>query len=326
MAKRRLLLLIASLSLLTACGGTSEGLVSVPSSTDTSTTTIETDSTTLSDTEVKEKRDNTPLCLEPTAPGTLTTGNEYATVDYSNATEGYIMVDYLGSVSKVKLQLTGPNSVTYTYDLTNGYAAFPLTSGDGDYTVSVCENIEGTKYALSFTTTLSFSGISEFGPYLYPNRYVNFNSSLKTIEKAKELADNCYSDLDVVSNVYNYVIDNITYDYDKANSVKSGYISSVDEILESGTGICLDYSCVMTSMLRSERIPTRLEVGYVGEDMLYHAWISVYLKDVGWVNGIIQFNGYEWSLMDPTFGASTSDETLKEYIGTGDNYSVKYVY
>lgn len=326
MAKRRLLLLIASLSLLTACGGASEGLVSVPSSTDTSTTTIETDSTALSDSEGKEKRDNTPLCLEPTAPGTLTAGNEYATVDYSNATDGYIMVDYLGSVSKVKLQLTGPNSVTYTYDLTNGYAAFPLTSGDGDYTISVCENIEGTKYALSFTTTLSFSGISEFGPYLYPSQYVNFNSSLKTIEKAKELADNCYSDLDVVSNVYNYVIDNITYDYDKANSVKSGYISSVDEILENGTGICLDYSCVMTSMLRCERIPTRLEVGYVGEDMLYHAWISVYLEEVGWVNGIIQFNGYEWSLMDPTFGASTSDETLKEYIGTGDNYSVKYVY
>lgn len=326
MAKRSLLLLAASLLFLTACGGVSEGLISVPSNKEASTTTIEAENTALSAADSKEKRDNTPLCLEPTAPGTLTTGNEYATVDYSNASEGYIMVNYLGSASKVKLQLTGPNSVTYTYDLTNGYAAFPLTSGDGDYAISVCENIEGTKYSLSFTTTLSFSGISEFGPYLYPNQYVNFNSTLKTVTKAAELADNCYSDLDVVSNVYNYVIDNITYDYDKANSVKSGYISSVDEILESGTGICLDYSCVMTSMLRCERIPTRLEVGYVGEEMLYHAWISVYIEDTGWVNGIIWFDGHDWSLMDPTFGASTSDKDLKEYIGTGDNYSVKYVY
>lgn len=271
-------------------------------------------------------RDNTPCVLETTAPGVETCGNDYAIIDYSNASDGYIMVNYLGNCSKVKLQVTGPNSVTYTYDIKNGYAAIPLPSGAGDYQIAVCENIVDTKYSLSYTTTLTFNEISEFGPYLHPNQYVNFKAENNVVTKAANLAAFCATDLDVVTNVYNYIISNITYDYEKADTVKSGYLSDVDEILELGTGICLDYASVMTSMLRSQRIPTRLEVGYVGEEMIYHAWISVYIEEIGWLNGVIQFNGKEWSLVDPTFGASTGEKTLRDYIGSGTNYSTKYIY
>ena len=321
--------LIASILVFTACGNTGK---SNPASLNLREVTISNPEldTALSDASVvidtKTGRDNTPVCLVTTAPGTLTTGNEYATIDYSNATEGYIMVNYLGTCQKVKLQITGPNKVTYTYNLTNGYAAFPLTSGDGDYEISVCENISGNKYSLSYRDTLTFTDISEFGPYLYPNQYVYFEEGNKVITKGANLAAYCGNDLDVVTNVYNYITKNITYDYEKADTVQSGYISNVDNILETGTGICLDYSAVMTSMLRSQGIPTRLEVGYVGVDMVYHAWISVYIEDIGWLNGVIQFNGEEWSLVDPTFGASTNEKVLKEYIGEGTNYSVKYVY
>lgn len=327
MLKRRVISLVAVVVLLSGCG-----VKPVKDLNLMTVTTIENPEidTALSDSSIviasKTQRDNSPVCLEPTHPGELVQSNEYAEVDYSNAKDGYIMVNYLGNSPKVKLQITGPNQVTYTYDVHNGYAAFPLTSGKGDYDVAVCENIEGTKYSLSFRTTLTIDTINEFGPYLYPNQYVYFNKDCKTIKKAANLAAYCEDDLSVVTNVYNYMIKNITYDYEKADTVKSGYISNVDEILESGTGICLDYAAVMTSMLRSQSIPTRLEVGYVGKEMVYHAWISVYIEEVGWLNGIIQFNGYEWSLVDPTFGASTSERALKEYIGDGTNYSTKYVY
>ena len=153
---------------------------------------------------------------------------------------------------------------------------------------------------------------------------MNFTETDQTITLAKELAASADNDLDVVSNVYNYIIKNISYDYNKAETVQSGYVTVVDEILESGTGICLDYAAVMTSMLRSQRIPTRLEVGYAGE--AYHAWISTYIEDIGWVNGIIEFNGTEWELMDPTFAANSSEKTLKNFIGDGSNYSTVYVY
>lgn len=269
-------------------------------------------------------RDNTPVCLTPEAPGTQTAGNEYATIDYSNASEGYIMVNYLGSNHKVKLQITGPDAVTYTYNIVNGWAAFPLSAGSGNYEVSVCENIEGTRYSVAYKGTISCPDVSQFGPYLHPNQYVDYNGKCKVVTLAANIASSCKDDLEVVNGVYNYIIKHITYDYQKADTVKSGYLTNVDEILLSGTGICLDYSAVMTSMLRSQRIPTRLEVGYAGE--VYHAWISIYITDVGWLNGIIQFNGKEWELVDPTFGASTNEKQLKSYIGDGSNYATKYIY
>ena len=133
-----------------------------------------------------------------------------------------------------------------------------------------------------------------------------------------------HDDLEVITNIYNYVTENITYDYEKAATVQSGYISDVDEILASQTGICLDYSAVMTAMLRSQRIPTRLEVGYAGD--AYHAWISTYIPEQGWVNGVIQFNGTDWELMDPTFAANAGEKELKSFIGDGSKYTTKFIY
>ena len=139
---------------------------------------------------------------------------------------------------------------------------------------------------------------------------------------ARNLAYSANEDIEVVQNVYNYIISRFTYDYDKAKSVQSGYLPVVDEIYKSNTGICFDYAAVMATMLRSQRIPTRLEVGYMGEQ--YHAWISTYIKDVGWVNGIIEFDGTDWNLMDPTF-ASTSKSPQK-FITENSKYITKYVY
>ncbi|MBP5745533.1 MAG: transglutaminase domain-containing protein, partial [Lachnospiraceae bacterium] len=114
------------------------------------------------------------------------------------------------------------------------------------------------------------------------------------------------------------------YDYDKAENVESTYIPDVDNILNIKKGICFDYASLMASMLRSQGIPTRLEIGYAGD--AYHAWISTYIKDVGWVNGIIKFDGKNWELMDPTFAANMSEDKLKTFIGEGDNYVVKFMY
>ena len=81
---------------------------------------------------------------------------------------------------------------------------------------------------------------------------------------------------------------------------------------------------MMQKMMGSQNIPTRLEIGYAGD--AYHAWVSTYVKDIGWVNGIIEFNGKDWELMDPTFASNMSEENLKSFIGEGDNYITQYVY
>lgn len=271
----------------------------------------------------KGSRDNSPIVLTPIASGTTVHSCEVATIDTSNASEGYIMADYTGTNEKVKLQITGPDDVTYTYNLHgNGYEVFPLTAGNGSYAIGVYENISDTKYSLAISTAIEVTLSNEFGPYLYPNQYVNFDVSSLPIRKAEVLAYTANKDIEVVEQVYNYIISNFTYDYDKAATVVSGYLPVVDDVYTANTGICFDYAAVMATMLRTQNIPTRLEVGYVGEE--YHAWISVYIEDVGWINGIIEFDGTKWNLLDPTFASAS--KSPKNYITKNSRYLTKYVY
>ena len=263
----------------------------------------------------------------PAAPGTVVHSNAKAGFDASNASQGYIMAWYGGSADKVKVQITGGGS-TYTYNLNTAgrKEVFPLTMGDGSYTVAVYERVTGNQYALAYSKQISVKLESAFLPFLYPNQYVNFSASSRTVSVAGTLAADAADQLVVVTNIYNYVISHITYDSYKAANVQSGYLPSVDSTLAAGTGICFDYAAVMAAMLRSQQIPTRLEVGYVSGGT-YHAWISTYIAEVGWVDGIIQFDGKSWKLMDPTFASNGgSSPEIMQFIGNGANYQMKYRY
>lgn len=272
------------------------------------------------------KRDSTPQVLTPTADGTVVYQNDVAAVDASNTSQGYVMVNYNGSCEKVKLQITGPDQNCYTYLITEpgNYTAFPLTAGNGSYSIQVMENIGGDSYVLSLEQTVDVQIENEFLPFLYPNQYVDFKADSNAVKKGSELAEDTWTDLEVVQNIYNFVIKNISYDEEKAQNVSYGYLPNVDDTLASGTGICFDYAALMTAMLRSQNIPTKLEVGYSGDT--YHAWISTYVDDKGWVDNIIEFDGDSWQIMDPTLGANNDSKSVKKYVGDGSHYVVKYTY
>ena len=236
-------------------------------------------------------RDSTPKVLTPSADGVTVYQNDFASIDASNTSQGYVMVKYNGTNEKVKLRITCPDQSCYTYLISDrgAYDTFPLTAGNGSYALQVLENVAGDTYTVSLAQSINVSIEDEFLPFLYPNQYVNFHTDSKAVSKGSDLAKDTYSDLDVVQNIYNYVIKNISYDTEKAQNVSYGYVPDVDDTLSSKKGICFDYAAVMATMLRTQAIPTRLEVGYVGEE--YHAWISTYIKDKGWINGIIEFDG-----------------------------------
>lgn len=145
---------------------------------------------------------------------------------------------------------------------------FPLVASSGSYTVTVFENVEGTQYATVLSQVISVSITDEFGPYLYPNQYVNFTADSPAVKEGNSLAYYCSSDTEVVESVYNYIISNFKYDYDKAKNVKSGYLPDVDKVFTENTGICFDYAAVMATMLRTQAIPTRLEVGYAVKNIM----------------------------------------------------------
>ncbi len=271
-------------------------------------------------------RDNTPLILTPAWDGTAAAKNDVAVIDYSHADQGYISACYTGDIKKIKLRITGDDEIVYTYDLhkARGYEVFPLSSGSGTYTIVIYENISGTNYSTCLTATIDVTLANDFLPFLYPNQYVNFNEDSLAVDKAVELAEGCTNDLEVITNVYDYITETIKYDYDVAADPPTDYTTDIDEIMTSGTGICLDYAAVMASMLRSQGIPTHLEVGYAQDAK--HAWISVYTPETGWLNGIVEFDGSIWTLVDPTFGANSSKTALKKFIGDGTNYVLQKVY
>ncbi|WP_022748305.1 transglutaminase domain-containing protein [Lachnobacterium bovis] len=266
-------------------------------------------------------RDSTPQVKVPTEGGEKV-ASRVCSIDYSNRNEGYILANYFGSNPKVKLQIVGPDSVTYNYDLPNHSTCFALSAGNGSYKISIYENISGTKYSLALTKTIDVALNNELLPFLYPNQFVDFNSSSLCISVGQQLASGAKNDLDVVAKTYNYIINNFKYDYEKAKNLKAGYLPNIDTTMQTKIGICFDYASVISSILRSQRIPTRLEIGYAGTE--YHAWISVYIKDVGWINGIIQFSGNTWTMMDPTF-ASTSRNPIK-FIPNKEKYKISFVY
>ena len=75
------------------------------------------------------------------------------------------------------------------------------------------------------------------------------------------------------------MVQTILYDYTRASSVQSGYLPVIDDVLAQGKGICFDYAALTACMLRSQGVPTKLEIGYA--DKIYHAWNSV-LIDGAW--------------------------------------------
>ncbi len=263
----------------------------------------------------------------PAATGTVTDGNSKVAIDVSNTNQGYIMIKYLGTVAKVKIQITKSGCETYTYTVSkNGqYEAYPFSLGSGSYSVKVFENISGTKYAQAFSNTYNVALAGDFLPFLYSNQYVDFTDTSKTVAKGAELCKGKTKTLEKVTAVYSFVVKNFTYDKEKAATVKSGYLPNVDNVLAAKKGICFDYAAVMAAMLRSQDIPTKLVVGYAGN--AYHAWINVYSAEEGWIEKVIYFDGKTWKLMDPTFASSGKESaSIMKYIGDGSHYTMKYVY
>lgn len=235
------------------------------------------------------------------------------------------MVRYQGDADKSRIQVTTPDGTLYSYCLVPGdYETFPLSGGDGSYQIDVYEHAYDNKYALSFSQTISVSLSDEFKPFLYPNQYVWFTQDSEAVTYGRELSQKSADDLDYVEQVYNYVIQNISYDTDFAEDIPTDYIPDIDVTMQTRKGICFDYASLMSALLRSQGIPTKLVVGYSGTT--YHAWISVYLDEAGWVDNIIEFDGKDWSLMDPTLAANNDEDSVKKYVGDGSNYIVKYSY
>ena len=226
----------------------------------------------------------------PQADGIVVLGGGQITIDASNTDQGYVMIRHAETEEPLKLRIVkGEYTLTYDLEADDEYTAFSLNLGDGEYSFQVFQRVSGKRYAREAGFAIDVKIEDEYLPYLYPNQYVWYTPESEAVAKAFELCQELATDTEKLDAIRSYVVNNITYDYMQAQTVKSGYLPSVDNVLDQGKGICFDYSALTACMLRSQGIPTQLVIGFANN--CYHAWNKVL------VNG-------RWILIDTTAEAN----------------------
>lgn len=262
------------------------------------------------------------LALSPYHPESLQ-GSASAGVDASSAAQGYVCA--VGtSESRLKFQVSNGASA-YNYDLPSDGTptAYPLNMGSGTYTFRIMQNTTEDRYVELFSTTAEVVLASEFEPFLRPSFFCSYNASSAVVAKAHELASGAANQGDVLRAVYGYIVQNVSYDSEKAARLAdtSGYVPSPDSTLQEGKGICFDYASLAAAMLRSLGIPCKIVTGYVSPEDVYHAWNMVYL-DGAWRSVELTVEANKWTRVDMTFAASGSSSS----VGDGSQYTDRYVY
>ena len=244
-------------------------------------------------------------------------------IDASHMPQGYIEARQ-SSAARLKFQVSKGDMV-YNYDLPNDGTAtvFPVNMGDGKYLLRIMRNTDGNNYVETNSVETEVTLENEYAPFLLPNQFCNYNADSACVAKARELTANASNQGEAVQKICEYIIDNVSYDQEKAAALTTttGYVPNPDETLATGKGVCFDYASLGAAMLRSMGLPTKIITGYVSPGDLYHAWIMIYV-DGSWKTGEFSVNPDSWSRVDLTFAASGSSE----FTGDGTNYTERYVY
>ena len=245
-------------------------------------------------------------------------------IDTSKVNDGIVMAQGT-SASRLKLLVTH-GDMSYNYDIPGDGTPItaPINMGDGAYTFAIMRNTGEQNYVEINSTTADVKLTSETAPFTQPNMYCNYSSSSACVTKARDLTADCENVGDAVRAVCTYIVDNVSYDTDKATQLSkiTGYVPNPDETFSTNKGICFDYASLGAAMLRSMGIPTKIVTGYVSPDDLYHAWIMVYI-DGSWSSAQFSVSPQSWSRVDLTFAADSSNQG---FVGDGLSYTERYVY
>ncbi len=224
-----------------------------------------------------------------------------------------ISIDRFAS-EKVKLMIT-KDGTNYTYDLQqNGsFEFFPFQLGDGLYRVDILENTTGNSYRYVRRLTYEVMLEDTNSVYLQPMQYNDWTYNKEFMEWVDELTESADSNEEIIQVLYDHLVENFGYDYDKAATVTPGYLPDLSLALDEQIGICYDYSAIYSAALRYKGIPTKLIKGYTTHVNGYHAWNEV-LTDEGWVTVDVTVDAfYDVHNMAYEFEKDSSDYQTVNY-------------
>ncbi|MGL4345648.1 MAG: transglutaminase-like domain-containing protein [Cellulosilyticaceae bacterium] len=209
---------------------------------------------------------------------TLVVAEEKSWLDSSQSNRGIIHVSYKGDTAKRAKLMVEKDKQKYTYDLIRKgeKESFPLQLGNGKYKLTVLENTEGTKYRVVESQTIDVKMDSQTDVYLNSVQNVNWSTDSQAIKNAIKLTQNSTDKGQKTQTLYENMIYQYKYDYDKLATLPTTYLPIIDATFKVKTGICYDFSSLYAAMLRSQGIPCKLVKGYSSNAEGYHAWNEMY--------------------------------------------------
>ncbi|MFO7886987.1 MAG: S-layer homology domain-containing protein [Eubacteriales bacterium] len=237
-------------------------------------------------------------------------------IDSTDKNNGLVKIGYAGkSTEKVKVMIE-KDGERYVYPLVpNGkIVGFPLQMGNGKYKVSVLTNIADNRYAYIDTENFDVNISNQNSVYLNSIQLISWNSNSKAVRKNEEIVGDESNIAKKIDLAYEFIINNISYDYEKIKFLSPNYIPYPDKTIAELKGICYDYSSLFAAMKRSEKIPIKLVKGYSTHVDGYHAWNEVL------ING-------EWIVVDTTSDAAYNKANVNyNFSKNKSNYTKVYEY
>ena len=205
-------------------------------------------------------------------------------IDVSNTDSGLVVYEYAGDLAEKSIhascELSGGSRITPRMHVNP--SVLPLNMGVGSYSFKLLEKLpNGKGRVLTDASAILGANPDEMVIYTASNMNVDFNSSVVCIPQYKKLTAGL-GESDSVDKIYEEIVNNYTYDHDKAagvlNKTITDYLPDIDLIYAAKTGICFDYSAVFAGSLRSQGVPVKLCKGYADGLGEYHAWNEIYLN------------------------------------------------
>lgn len=191
-------------------------------------------------------------------------------VDLRDSRNGSLRASCIGKTShRLKLRLSRDGVMTFDLKNDGTEEIFPLQMGDGDYSVTLYENVAGKKYAARGSVRFRVKLARPDAAQLVPNQYVNYTEESESVRKAAELCEG-KTEAEAYREICAYVRKNFAYDYIKAIRRDAGMLPDPEGAFRKRMGTCQDLAALTVAMLRSRGIPAKLVIGYA--DRQYHAW------------------------------------------------------
>lgn len=197
-----------------------------------------------------------------------------------------------GNTSKTKIKvIVSKDDVSTWYDVNLIDGTYNeeiwLINGKGKYKISVVVHEYDRVY--SYGPTVEVHNTIDVNRFLVPTKHVESNNK-EIIELAKQITQNSTTAKEKAKAIYDWVSENIEYDYDKyLKQLNKNFDNEYGALitLKTGKGVCYDYSTLVAALGRAVDLQVKVVKGnfvnpYRNE---LHAWNEIYIPEEDrWIN------------------------------------------